>query len=196
MTWLQKKGFVQLGTGHYSTVFAKPGSDKVIKVSRHLDNWIEYIQWGTSAGYAGKFVPRVYSWKRFGDGKTEEGMWGEPRTLDWSVAVVERMKSVLNDDREDFALFKYLPYFAKHGNTLAKVYMEDLQPGSVEFFEALAKNKFDNDIGGRNMMVRPDGSFCVTDPTSGNLTFKGKRLRMGEFSPFANYLGNTFEGYY
>src|SRR5882672_10391646 len=64
ISWLEKKGFKRLGAGAYSTVLGKDGSDKVIKVSRSLDNWIDYIQWSAANGYAGNFAPRVYSWKR------------------------------------------------------------------------------------------------------------------------------------
>src|SRR5258705_4232165 len=84
---LEKRGYKVLGRGAYSTVLGKEGSNRVIKVSRSLDDWIDYIQWGAANGYAGNFVPRVYSWKRHfknGDGKPGE-MDYYGRTTDWSV---------------------------------------------------------------------------------------------------------------
>lgn len=170
---LEKRGYKPLGRGAYSTVLGKEGSDRVIKVSRSLDNWIDYIQWGAKNGYAGNFVPRVYSWKRHIRG-------GEK---DWSVAVVERMADTCNDQKHDMSLLLNLYYPANSGNTMAKLYMDDLCPGSYKFFEELAQNRFNSDIAGKNVMVRKDGSFCVTDPTCGSILTDKKRFRTGDFSP-------------
>lgn len=183
---LQGKGFAKLGSGAYSTVMGKPGSNRVIKVSRSLDNWIEYIEWAAKHGYAGGLAPRVYSWKKHGEGDNA-----------WSVAVVERMKETLHDEKKDFQLMNYLPHVAMRGNLLAQVYMEDMCPGSVAFFEGLRKHNYDSDIGRNNMMVREDGSFCVTDPTCGRLTRLAsvKRLRSGELSP-TSFMNWNYESSY
>lgn len=183
---LRARGFERLGSGAYSTVMWKKGSDKVIKVSRQLDNWIEYIDWAAKHGYAGNLAPRVYSWKKHGEGESA-----------WSVAVVEKMKETLTDDKIDFQLMNYLPHVAMRGNLLAKVYMEDMAPGSVAFFEGLRKHHYDSDIGRNNMMIRHDGSFCVTDPTCGRLTRLAsvKRLRSGELSP-TSFMNWTYESSY
>ncbi len=87
---LEKRGYKVLGRGAYSTILGKEGSSRVIKVSRSLDDWIDYVQWGAANGYAGNFVPRVYSWKRHERSmKSEHAEWCG--TNDWSVAIVERM---------------------------------------------------------------------------------------------------------
>ena len=43
--FLQKRGYKNLGSGAFSTVLGKEGSDRVLKVTRSNDNWIDYIQW-------------------------------------------------------------------------------------------------------------------------------------------------------
>jgi len=189
---LEKRGYEVLGRGAYSTVLGKKDSKRVIKVSRSLDDWIDYVQWGAANGYAGNFVPRVYSWKRFV--RPPEGPY--ERNADWSVAVVERMADTVSDHKQDMYLLNNLYYPANSGNTMAAVYMEDLCPGSYKFFGELHKNHFASDIGGKNMMVRADGSFCVTDPTCGSIKTEKKRIRSGELSPSALWiLSNTLTSY-
>lgn len=179
--WLQKKGWKHLGSGAYSSVYGKDGQDRVIKISRTLDNWIDYVQWAVKNGYAGNLAPRVFSWKRF---KGEQSPWG---TNDWSVAVVERMDQTVrdNDYKSDRALVMQLTYPARRGNLMAQLYMEELMPGSVKFFKELADNGFSGDVGGGNVMLRKDGTLCVTDPTCGDIRTTVKRLRTGELSPSA-----------
>src|SRR5882724_9540774 len=178
---LEKRGYKVLGRGAYSTVLGKEGSNKVIKVSRSLDDWIDYVQWGAANGYAGNFVPRVYSWKRHTRPGEKDDFYG--RTADWSVAVVERMADTCSDHKHDMSLLYSLYYPANSGNTMAAVYMEDLCPGSYKFFKELDKNHFASDIGGKNMMIRADGSFCVTGPVRGRIKTDKKRFRTGDFYP-------------
>jgi len=177
---LEKRGYSVLGRGAYSTVLGKEGSSKVIKVSRSLDDWIDYVQWGAANGYAGNFVPRVYSWKRFS--KPSEGPF---ECNDWSVAVVERMADTVSDRKHDMSLLYDLYYPATQGNIMAALFMDDLCPGSLKFFKELHQNHFSSDIGGKNMMIRADGSFCVTDPTCGRIKTEKKRIRSGDLSPSA-----------
>ena len=171
---LKRRGYEQLGSGAYSTVLGKPGKDRVIKVTRSSqDNWIDYIQWAARKGYCGNFAPRVYSWKKFTKGQT------------FSVSVVERMKEEVRHSKTDYTLIEHLLYPAKCGNTMAKVYLEDLMPGSVKFFDELIKTFDASDIYGKNMMIRPDGSFCVTDPVCGHQKTNMNRLRSRDFTSLA-----------
>src|SRR5688572_8016831 len=80
---LLKRGYERLGAGCFSTVYAKPGSDRVLKVTSVPDNWIDYIMWASENGWAGKYAPRVYSYKRYPVPTDREF---------FSVAVVERME--------------------------------------------------------------------------------------------------------
>lgn len=171
---LKKRGYEQLGSGAFSTVLGKPGKDRVIKVTRSSqDNWIDYIQWAAQKGYCGNFAPRVYSWKKYTKGST------------FSVSVVERMKEEVRHSKTDYTLIEHLLYPARCGNTMAQVYLEDLVPGSVKFFEELIKTFDANDIYGKNMMIRPDGSLCVTDPVFGRQKINTNRLRSRDFTSMA-----------
>src|SRR5258705_9757333 len=116
---LEKRGYKVLGRGAYSTVLGKEGSERVIKVSRSLDDWIDYVQCGAANGYAGNFVPRVYSWKRHSRSGPEPVQHDYMRnTHDWSVAVVERMADTCSDQKHDMSLLYNLYYPASSGNTM------------------------------------------------------------------------------
>lgn len=168
INWLRLKKFDVLGSGCYTTVLGKKNSDRVIRVTRMNDNWIDYIQWAAKNGYCGNFAPRVYSWKRHGD---------------WSVSVVERMDQTLSQAHEsDYALLEALRWKAAKGHTLAQVYMEDIAPGSVKFFDDLGKELQASDIYGKNMMIRKDGTFCLTDPVCGRIKTEARRLRSADLS--------------
>ena len=175
--WLAKRGFKKLGSGAYSTIYGKDGQDRVIKVTAgSQDNWIDYIQWAASKGYCGTLAPRVYSWKKF---KIEGG--------EFSVSVVERMERTIDHaNKSDPYLFNALLYPALNGHTLAQCYMEDIVPGSVKFFMDL-KERFPggHDLYGKNMMLRTNGTFCVTDPVCGKSEVKINRLRSTDFTSVA-----------
>lgn len=176
---LQKKGFKVLGSGHYSTVLGHPKSpDKVIKLTRHQDNWIDYVKWAAENGYAGGFGPKVYSWKKFPAG--------------WSWAVIERMERCVGycngyDDEyssnDDYSIIFSLLSAAQNGNTMATVYAEDLCPGAVDYVKKLRSVMRASDIRAANTMVRKDGSLCFTDPCAGTSTLTTTRLKERDFVP-------------
>lgn len=165
--WLCKKQFKILGQGFYTTVLGKPDSDRVIRVTRSNDNWIDYVQWAAKNGYAGNFAPRVYSWKNHGT---------------WSVSIAERMAGTVDHDDEDYALLCSFYWRAIRGHVLSQLYMEDLAPGSTKFFKEMHDKFSASDICGRNIMVRKDGTFCLTDPVCGRIVTTSKRLRSADFS--------------
>lgn len=185
---LEKRGFKLLGEGHYSAVYGKPGYDKVIKVSRSLDNWIDYVAWASKNGYAGTFAPRVFSWKRFKGPPRIHNSWDlyDTRTsYDWSIAVVERMKETIKEDSklsQDFKIIERIHDLGER-SVLAELVMDEIVPGVGSFFKKLHKSFHASDIYAKNMMVRDDGSFCVTDPVCGTIKTEAMRLRAGDFSP-------------
>lgn len=180
---LKKRGYVYLGSGHYSTVLAHPKSpDKVIKITRHQDNWIDYVKWAAENGYAGGFGPKVYSWKKFPAG--------------WSWAVMERMERCVGDDDygtygepnpkhtgDDYEIIFGLLNAASRGNLMASVYAEDLCPGAVDYVKKLRSVLKASDIRGPNTMVRKDGSLCFTDPCAGNSSITTTRFKERDFVP-------------
>lgn len=75
------RGFVEIGSGFFSQVYAKPGSNKVIKIGPADDAWPAYIGWAKTKGYLGTFAPDVTSFRVF-----------HPKHADaFYVAVIERL---------------------------------------------------------------------------------------------------------
>ena len=185
---LVKKGYKHLGSGHFSTVLGHPKSpDKVIKVTRHQDNWIDYVKWAAENGYAGTFGPKVYSWKKFPAG--------------WSWAVVERMSHCVGESYDDFGYDSYatptptgskgddyeiiftLLNAAGRGNLKAQVYVDDLCPGAFEYISKLKSVMRAGDIRAANTMIRKDGSLCFTDPCAGDSKVASTRFKERDFVP-------------
>lgn len=190
ITALEKKGYKRLGSGHYSTVLGHPKSpDKVIKVTRHQDNWIDYVKWAAENGYAGGFGPKVYSWKKFPAG--------------WSWAVIERMAHCVGDGYDDYGISydsdagHYVPAkggddyeiiftllnAAQRGNIMAQVYCDDLCPGAFEYVSKLKSAMRAGDIRAANTMVRKDGTLCFTDPCAGDSKLTSTRFKERDFVP-------------
>lgn len=175
---LKKRGFKELGSGAFSTVLGKDGSDRVIKVIRRPDGWINYIHWAAQIGEAGHFAPKVFSYKKI-----------KGRKKEFSVAIMERLKYTLEDTPEDHAL-KVLPgVLWKAENPMAQKFMEILSPGLYAFLEKMSKWKeipiHNFDFHDGNLMLREDGQLVIVDPVS-----RGEegyiRLREGDFGPPTN----------
>jgi len=173
---LEKRGFKPLGSGAFSTVLGKEGSDRVLKVIRRPDGWINYVHWAAQIGEAGHFAPKVFSYKKI---KLRKG--------EIAVAVMERLAYTLENTPEDHAL-KILPnvLWKADKNEMAAKFTEILAPGLVGYMKKMSeqwKISIGNfDLHDGNLMVRADGSFVVVDPVS-----KGDegyiRLKAGDFGP-------------
>lgn len=170
---LEKRGFKTLGSGAFSTVLGKDGSDRVIKVIRQADNWIDYIQWAAKKGEAGKFAPKVYSYKQI-----------KGKKKDFSVAIMERLEYTFYKAPEDHAL-KILPelMYRANDNPMAASFSDILAPGLRKYLEELNKDFNSHDFHPGNLMIRKDGSFVISDPVAGKQTSDYKRLKAGDFSP-------------
>lgn len=183
---LEKRGFKRLGAGAYSTVYGKDGYDRVVKVTRCLDDWIDYIQWGAKNGYAGNYVPKVYSWKKFATGHIENS-WRH--NTHFAVAIVERMDHTLSEKKGHQSDFIALEYLARpaihHDNLMCQLICEDIAPGYLDFIRHLKKEFDSDDMYGKNLMVRKDGTFCVTDPVCGSIKTSATRLRTRDFASLA-----------
>lgn len=173
---LEKKGFVSLGSGAFSTVLAKPGSKRVLKVIRRPDGWINYVKWAAENGEAGKFAPKVYSYKKI-----------KGKKADFSVAVMERLEYTLDGAPAEHAL-KIVPdlMWRADKNEMAAKFVNLLAPGLLTFLQKMAdewKIPVGNfDLHSGNLMIRNDGSFVVIDPVSRGAD-KYNRLRAGDFGP-------------
>jgi hypothetical protein len=157
---LVTRGFDRIGSGYYSYVFAKPGSDRCIKVSSG-DNWPDYIKWGMDNGYAGTFTPKVYSLKNVKCGQYEK---------DYYIAVVERMQSL--DLWRGNKLQQNLRAYIEHGDNAALF-------TCPEDWKAFARHAriagMVDDLKAENWLQRTDGSLCLNDPVCGDhLKFRGR----------------------
>lgn len=172
---LVRKGFTRLGSGAYSVVYAKGDSDRVIKITRREDNWIDYCKWAAENGYAGTFAPRVFSYKKIGS---------------YSVAVVERCSRLQRDvDRKaPEAVVSGLVLYVLKNNETAKLLLDLVQPKLPEFLEAFNKRfPKGQDLHGGNIMFRKDGSMCYTDPVCGDSEITSRRFKARDFTPSSLY---------
>jgi len=163
---LRKRGYKTLGAGSFSTVLAKGNSNRVIKVNRRSDSWLDYVLWSAKRGHMGKHAPMVYSFRRFNEGKPNE----------FYVAVVERCAYTVDDVYRRMPniekLFSHLTsgmrgYMGSDRDALAA---DDLAPGSLRFAIEF-KLEFGGaatDLHAGNFMVRDNGSIVCTDPLTGD----------------------------
>lgn len=170
---LAKKGFKHIGGGFYSAVYAHPTSDRVIKVNHghKCDAWIDYVLWANQQGYGGKFAPKMYSYKHYGN---------------FYVAIMERMEYTVADSEmtsEAPVAQTLFSLAATHENEKAKLLVDLLVPGLGEFSEKLRKTFPSErlDLHEHNIMYRKDGSICVTDPLCHESTLTVTRLRARDF---------------
>lgn len=172
---LEKRGFEKLGSGAFSTVLAKKGYDRVIKVIRRPDGWIDYVHWASKLGEEGKFAPKVYSYKKI-----------KGKKKDFSVAIMERLEYTFAKAPADHAL-SIIPQLMQYSsrNPMAASFMDILAPGLGKFMIAM-KKEFEEggfDMHSGNVMVRKDGSFVLSDPIASGSKTDYKRLKAGDFSP-------------
>lgn len=157
---LNDRGYRQLGSGYFSQVFAKPGQDKVIKVSAG-DAYPNYVRWLIEHGYAGTFGPKVYAFKRY------EPEYG----IAYNVTVLERMKETVTDcdDKQTKQMCKDIRFVMEriHGHGADKEELLERCPVNWhQFIRDAAKAGMTDDLKTDNWMVRHDGSMALTDPIS------------------------------
>lgn len=182
---LEKRGYRVLGKGAFSTVLARPGSAKVIKVGRNMDAWPDYVLWAAKAGFAGTWAPRLFSFRRH-----------KGHMCEFYVAVIERLDAVVAT-LEDYKKPTQHPLVAVQSNLSSFLYAvqrtataifsdcymagaieaDKLKPGALRF--ALAMAQWRNSIGAgfdlhsNNWMVSGDRLVCtdpVVEPKGGKST--------------------------
>lgn len=173
---LGKKGYKYLGSGAYSTVMGKEGSDKVLKILRQPDDdgWLPYVKWASVNGYAGNFAPKVYSYKYI-----------KGRGENFALASMERL--------EDTKLhgLKVVANLADNStcndDQTAKKALDVVTPGLSDFMAHLIKEfpvkESHIDLHGGNFMARKNGSIVVVDPVATPPKVNRRRLKAGDFSP-------------
>lgn len=158
---LNAAGFEKIGSGLYSNVFAKPNSDKVIKVGRIGDDWPAYIKWATENGYAGNFAPKVFDLKF---------------RKDYYIAVMERLVATMRefiDDGENTD--QYQLYSEFRSGDRKELEATDF----VAFYELLKNKRWAGDLHDKNVMVRADGQLVIIDPSASDRGSEPFRIRSG-----------------
>jgi hypothetical protein len=170
---LKKRGYKLLGAGCFSMVLAKPGSDRVIKVNFKSDNWLDYVVWAAKVGQAGKMAPKVYSYRRFNEGRHGE----------FYVAIMERMECCMDDlyrkDPRKYAAYSALREFIDFSRDAEGVAAEVVIPGAIAF-GVMLRSSFKGqrlDLHGNNWMVRKDGTIACTDPLCDGKSSAPSRMR-------------------
>lgn len=184
---LMKWGYEELGSGFFSTVLGKPGSDKVIKITRRIstDGWLPYIKWANRKGFGGTFAPKAYSYKFFPnpkyDAKKDEFSWRRPEP-GFGVTVMERMKTTLGDTNilDKAKAVSGLVEYAMHGNETAVNLINQVYPGVTKFLGEFKKDweDYSPDIHGGNMMVRDNGSLVISDPIGTYVRSNNYKMRL------------------
>lgn len=164
---LQRRGFVMLGAGAFSTVLGKPGYPRVIKVGRgQPEGWIDYIMWADKAGYAGSFAPKVFSLKIHFDYRYGPFQWGRELNNSWYVAVMERLDCTIAAVTcpGKRRIYRHMAS-ALYGDLPCKT-LEDMAPGATKFCADLRAAGFEYfDLHDGNFMLRGNQVVC-TDPLS------------------------------
>ena len=153
VAYLRKHGYQELGSGLYSVVYGKPGVDKVIKIGGHqgggMDEYLHYIMWAISRGYAGKQAPKVYSFKLYRD---ERGGY-------YYVVILERLSS----DYDSYLRHQITDgtgHFRYDEKNIPAEWQEFAKEFTEEFPHA-------NDMHEGNWMGR-NGELVLTDPLGGS----------------------------
>jgi hypothetical protein len=154
---LRHLGYQRLGSGLYSNVFAKPHSDKAVKVGS-IDSWPDYAKWLIEKGYSGTFGPKIYSLKFYED---------------FYVASMERLVDTVGGMQADYDHISNPPndlwqMFRALRKWLGSYSPDELpqNPDFQAFMRELDEEGLAGDLHAGNVMIRKDGSLVVTDPSA------------------------------
>lgn len=171
---LYKRGYSTLGAGAFSTVLAKRDSDRVVKVSRKPDPWLDYIVWANKEGFAGTLAPRVYSYRVI-----------KGRFQTFYVAVMERLECTISQcgmsKPHAARAHNAMRHWISHKDDKSGLEAEKYAPGALRFGAAfrLAFQR-NHDLHEGNFMLRKDGSLVCTDPIwneDSRVTYSKPRMR-------------------
>lgn len=147
-----------LGSGIHSQVYKSKTMGYATKVCQNIDQWPEYVIWATGEGFAGNLAPEVYA--------IREISFGYVATME----LFERTISVTYDLPWNLSgLFDKYVYGWGLPLSIDELCLLDRYLPGYERFVASYRARFGNnwDIGGRNIMVRANGTLCITDPIGG-----------------------------
>ncbi|MGQ7794516.1 hypothetical protein ACUN0C_19095 [Faunimonas sp. B44] len=147
---LTRLGFYEIGSGCYSRVYKRIGSDRVVKVCAVGDLGIDYLIWAHENGWAGNWAPKIYSARRFADGAY--------------IAVLEHLEATVS------RVPKYKTQYEDMRRSREHPFMKALRDRFPHT---------DFDLHNNNWMIRKTGQLVLVDPLSesGTSTNKFEKLR-------------------
>lgn len=168
---LEKAGYKKLGSGAFGYVYAKEGSDKVIKLGGIDDGWLSYGKMVLKKHKDNPHAPKIDYIKVMHEGSKP-----------WYMAKMERLYHLYSEDkyREAQKLYSNLISFAFEGEGklsargrewYVKARKKKMLSGDLFNLVADIKNDiypfFSQDLNANNGMARADGTLVITDPASG-----------------------------
>jgi hypothetical protein len=187
---LESQGWERIASGAFSVVYGKDGSDQVIKVSKDMDSWPEYIQWAREEGLDGTFAPKVHALKVITKDclkpfyiarmdRLEET--ASERAMDADDEEGEK----LNDFHKTLEGICYATDSMTHRNRRHHesdlAFVEEVQPGIVENVTKFRERFQDGggfDLHTGNWMYDKAGNILLTDPLAGSDTSKSEGVRI------------------
>jgi len=187
VAWLKSNGFEKLGGGVFAAAWAKPGHNRVVKVSNRQDDcWIKFAQW-SMAKTNNTHLPKIPWIKRY-QGK-RKGI-----ATEFFITIIERLKPLtktaiarINDPGVLLGLMHYANLDYNTEQSIEKAMSK--QPNPQQFSDRKVLTKYKNhpfikaiqqisnisgdcwsDLHSGNLMVRNDGTIIITDPIAGDFT--------------------------
>jgi hypothetical protein len=180
---LMKRGFKSLGKGIFSTVLAKPGSNRVIKVVRCSDDaWPAYAEWCFDNPQP--FAPVIHSMKWHLDENGERSFC--VAVLDRLAATWRERHKLLDRMRPDYdkLAFRFAIYdraLGYGGGWQERIDIADRHsmPELANYLRKLYAvfGDLSPDMHDGNWMVTEDGELFLTDPFCGTHSSSRNRLK-------------------
>jgi len=178
--FLSRKRFHTIGSGYFSSVLARAGSEKVVKINtrtdseatRPADAWPDYIVWAARNGFMGGLAPRVHSLRFSKDGNyvaVVERLACTVQSIDCAYEVTEEQRTQLHAAlwlaEMLGGLFK-VPRPSLEAIEVPEAHNRWLGPDAVRFINEwrIAFAGRSVDLHKENMMLRADGTVVVNDP--------------------------------
>jgi len=178
--WLKQNGFKKISRGAFSSVYAKPNHNRVVKLSyRQDDGWTAFVNWVLQQT-KNKYLPNIPWFKQY-----------QYRGNEFFVTIVERLKpfdiyrnadkindpvviaglimyadlSIGEEDSLNWALFN--KYRIRSAKRLVKKNKSHKFIWTLNRINKLKGGEYYYDLHSDNFMVRPStGDIVITDPLS------------------------------
>ena len=184
--WLKENGFEYLNEGYYAAVFAKPGHNRVVKISTVQDKcWVIFAQYAQSITN-NPHLPKIPWIKRY------QGTYNN-HSVEFFITIIERLAPLtdiaISKITDPGVLYGLLFYTDLGSDTRTAIEgavhrHPNMDPDSFVKYDAVMKYRkhpFVNaiieinrlstrcmkDLHSSNLMVRKDGTIVIIDPLAG-----------------------------